>query len=633
MTTVINTNISSLIAQNNLANTQNSLTSAITQLSSGLKINSAADDPAGQAIATSLQSQINGLTTAQANANNGISLAQTGESALTQITDNLQTIRTLAVEASNASLTAQNRASLNQEVQQSVNQINTISQTTSFNGQNLLDGTFGLQNFQIGADAGQVIGVNLSQGTRASQIGQINTSTLNLEGSTGLQTNTFNVAIGGGNVVSVANATAGTAPGEGTDSAFSAAAAVNNSDIAGLTATAVNTQSFSLTAVTNADTTSETYNLNINGVNIFGATGQSIAAGGSLSSTSVFNAINAQSSSTGVAASINSNGSVSLTSANGANITVVQSTGTAETSGKVTGGLDNTSFLQNSATVHGSLSSTSYGTSATNSSSTSGELQGSLTLSSSLSIAVSGSAITGTAAAGGIALQYANTTNSADNLINLGTTVKGSAASTLATAITGGVGSQFIVNGQSITVASAASAAAEATAITSSINSNTVLKAEGIVASDNAGVLSISGGTESTVNLTGTASVISALVGTGNANPTVNSYQAATSGSLAGVSVLTVADAQNAIQTIDAALTQVGTIQGQLGAVQNRFTSVISNLTSSEQNASSAQSTIEDTDYASATSSLSRAQVLSQAATAIIAQANQLPQQVLKLLQ
>jgi len=260
-------------------------------------------------------------------------------------------------------------------------------------------------------------------------------------------------------------------------------------------------------------------------------------------------------------------------------------------------------------------------------------LAGTLTLSSSSSIALSGSAITGAASAGGIALQYANTNNSSDNLINLGTTVTGSTASTEASAITGGSGSQFIVNGQSITVASAASASLETASIVASINSNSILKGEGITASNNAGVLSISGGTETTINITGTASVISSVLGSGNSTPSVNSYSAATSGSLAGISVATVAQAQNAIQTIDAALTQVSTLQGLLGAVQNRFTSVISNLTSSEQNASSAQSTIQDTNYASATSQLSRAQVLSQAATAIIAQANQLPQQVLKLLQ
>lgn len=631
MTTVINTNIASLIAQNNLQSTQNSLTSAITDLSSGLKINSAADDPAGQAIATSLQSQVNGLTQAQANASNGISLAQTGQSALTQITDNLQTIRTLAVEASNASLTAENRASLNQEVQQSVAQINTIASTTNFNGENLLDGTFGLQNFQIGADAGQVIGVNLSQGAKASQIGQTDTTTLSLEGSTGLESNTFNVSIGGAATVSVANATAGTGAGENSDSAYAAAAAINNSDISGLTATASNTQQFSLTNVTNTSSAAETYNLTINGVSIFGATGESVAGGGSLSSTTIFNAINADSASTGVSATFNSDGSINLTSPTGVDITVSETA--SATTGTLSGGLSNTSYLENSATAFGTLSATAYGGSAL--SSTSGELQGSITLSSSDSIALSGSAITGTAAAGGIALQYDNTHNAADNLIDLGTTVTGSAAvGTAATGILGTSGDQFIVNGQSIVVGSAASASAEASAIATSISTNSVLKAEGITATaSSTGVLTITGGTETQVDITGTASIISSVLGTGASSPTVNSYQAATAGSLAGISVTTVADAQAAIETVDAALNQVSTLQGQLGAVQNRFTSVISNLTASTQNATSAQSTIQDTDYASATSQLSRAQVLSQAATAIIAQANQLPQQVLKLLQ
>ncbi len=633
MTTVINTNIASLIAQNNLQSTQNSLTTAITDLSSGLQINSAADNPAGQAIATSLQSQINGLTQAQANANNGISLAQTGESALTQITDNLQTIRTLAVEASNASLTSENRASLNQEVQQSVAQINTIAQTTNFNGENLLDGTFGLQNFQIGANAGQVIGVNLSQGAEASQIGQTDTTTLSLEGSTGLASNTFNVSVGGAATVSVANATAGTGAGQTSDSAYAAAAAINNSDISGLTATASNTQQFSLTNVSNSGASAETYNLTVNGVSIFGATGESVAGGGSVSSTTIFNAINADSASTGVNASFNSDGSIDLTSATGVNITVSESTNA--TDGSVSGGLSNTSYLQNSASADGTLSATGYGTSATALSSSSGELQGSITLSSSSSIALSGSAITDSAATGGIALQYGNTNNSADNLIDLGTTVTGSAASAGTTGIQGTSGDQFIVNGQSIVVGSASSASGEASAIATSISTNSVLKAEGISASVSAatGILTITGGTQSQVNITGTASVISSVIGTGAAAPTVNSYQAATSGSLAGVSVTSVAGAQAAIETVDAALNQVSVLQGQLGAVQNRFTSVISNLTASTQNASSAQSTIQDTDYASATSQLSRAQVLSQAATAIIAQANQLPQQVLKLLQ
>ena len=211
MTTIINTNIASIIAQNNLQNNQAAVTSAITQLSSGLAINSAADNPAGLAISTTLQAQINGQTVAQQNANNGISLAQTGQSALSQITNNLQTIRQLAVQASNASNSAANRAALNQEVQQSLAQINTIATTTSFNGQNLLDGSFGTQNFQIGANAGQTIGVNLTQGTQTSQIGQTSSTTFSLQGTNGgLSTESLNISVGGAAAVTVGNAVAGT---------------------------------------------------------------------------------------------------------------------------------------------------------------------------------------------------------------------------------------------------------------------------------------------------------------------------------------------------------------------------------------------------------------------------------------
>ena len=214
MTTIINTNIASIIAQNNLQNNQAAVTSAITQLSSGLAINSAADNPAGLAISTTLQAQINGQTVAQQNASNGISLAQTGQSALSQITNNLQTIRQLAVQASNASNSAANRAALNQEVQQSLAQINTIASTTQFNGQTLLDGSFGTQNFQVGANAGQTIAVNLSAGTKTTQIGQSYSSSLSLAGTSGLSSQTLSLPVGGGAPVTISNAVAGTGAGQ-----------------------------------------------------------------------------------------------------------------------------------------------------------------------------------------------------------------------------------------------------------------------------------------------------------------------------------------------------------------------------------------------------------------------------------
>ena len=304
MTTVINTNIASQIAQNYLQNNQAAVTNAITQLSSGLSINSAADNPAGLAIATTLQAQINGQTVATQNANNGISLAQTGESALTQITNNLQTIRQLAVQASNATNSAANRAALNQEVQQGLAQINTIASTTQFNGQTLLDGSFGTQNFQIGANAGQTIAVNLSAGAKTSQIGQTYATSLTLAGTSGLANQPLSLAVGGAAPITISNAVAGTGAGQSADSAYAAAAAINNADISGLSATASNSQQFSLSTVSNASTTaSETYNLTINNVNIFGATGQSLSAnGGSISTTNLVNAINQYSSQTGVSA-------------------------------------------------------------------------------------------------------------------------------------------------------------------------------------------------------------------------------------------------------------------------------------------------------------------------------------------
>jgi flagellin len=514
MTTVINTNIASLIAQNNLANTQNSLTTAITQLSSGLKINSAADDPAGQAIASLLQSQINGLTTAQSNANIGISLAQTGESALSQITNNLQTIRQLAVESSNGTQSAANRASLNQEAQQAIAQINTIASTTQFNGTTLLDGTFGLQNFQIGADAGQTLGLNISSGVKASQIGQISSTTFQLNSSA-----TGNLSAAGGTLTiddngqgtSIGTAVAGTAAGQTANSAFAAAAAINNSDIVGLDATATNNQAFNFTAVSNTSTsTADTFSLTLNGQTI----NTTVAAGATLTANDLILAIN--NSGTGVEAAA-CGSQIILTAADGSNITLSQS----DTKSLLSGGLS-AGTAASAPTGDGLGGGTAALAAGSAASSGSGALFGSVTLSTANTLSLSGSVVAGTAG-------LADFTNVA-------------------------------------------------------------------------------------ANATGGLSVV-------------------TTGTLAQLSLSTEASSQTAIEIVDAALNQVSTLQGQLGSVQNRFTSTISNLTASTQNATSAQSTIQDADFASATASLSRAQVLSQAATAIIAQANQLPNQVLKLLQ
>ena len=164
MASTINTNVASLTAQRNLGNSQASLNSSIQRLSSGLRINSAKDDAAGLAISERFTSQIKGLNQAVRNANDGISLAQTAEGALKASGDILQRVRELAVQSANATNSSSDRQALNQEVSQLVGELGRIAQTTEFNGAKLLDGTFGTQQFQVGANAGQTIvasGVNL----------------------------------------------------------------------------------------------------------------------------------------------------------------------------------------------------------------------------------------------------------------------------------------------------------------------------------------------------------------------------------------------------------------------------------------------------------------------------------------
>jgi len=163
MSMVINTNSLSLMTQNNLNNSQSSLNTAIQRLSSGLRINSAKDDAAGLAIANRMTSNINGLTVAQRNANDGISLAQTTEGALTEVTNNLQRIRDLSVQAANGTNTASDLKSIQDEITQRMAEIDRLSAQTDFNGVKVLSSTAKPVNVQVGAQDGQTIAVNLQE--------------------------------------------------------------------------------------------------------------------------------------------------------------------------------------------------------------------------------------------------------------------------------------------------------------------------------------------------------------------------------------------------------------------------------------------------------------------------------------
>ena len=162
MAMYINTNTSSLNAQRNLMNTTKSLDTSYTRLASGLRINSAKDDAAGLQISNRLTSQINGLDQGNRNANDGISLAQTAEGAMDEVTGMLQRMRTLSQQSANGSNSAKDREALQKEVDQLGAEINRISKDTSFAGTKLLDGTFS-GSFQVGADANQTISFSLTQ--------------------------------------------------------------------------------------------------------------------------------------------------------------------------------------------------------------------------------------------------------------------------------------------------------------------------------------------------------------------------------------------------------------------------------------------------------------------------------------
>lgn len=318
MSQVINTNVLSLNAQRNLSTSGGQLATALQRLSSGLRINSAKDDAAGLAISERFTTQIRGLNQAVRNANDGISLAQTAEGAMSEASNILQRIRELAVQSANGTNSSSDRQALQEEVAQLTSELDRIASSTEFNGTRILDGSFSEASFQVGANAGQTISFGISSiSTRA--IGSI--ATLDGVEVTGSPATDLTISVGGGPATQVSSsadfAVAGDAS-RGADSAFAKAAALNDAGVAGFSATA--TTSGTVTVGTIGGTAGDTYNLSINGVAVF--TGQDVET--ALTNADLRDAINAVSSQTGVIASLNG-GDLTLTAADGRNITLAES--------------------------------------------------------------------------------------------------------------------------------------------------------------------------------------------------------------------------------------------------------------------------------------------------------------------
>ena len=610
----VNSNIPSLNAQRNLNSSQSALTTSLQRLSSGLRINSAKDDAAGFAISERFTSQIRGSEQASRNANDGISLSQTAEGDLDQIGANLQRVRELAVQASNSSNSASDRASLNNEANQLIAEIDRVAKNSSFNGTKLLDGSFLAKTFQVGANSSE------SNQITIASISSARTSALGVGSGSSYSTVKAGAAVTAGALaagdLAINGKSVGATVADGVSfigsasSGIAKAAAINavsgdtgvNATVAATTVggTAVTT----FAAIVDGDVA-------INGVSI-GALAVSTTAAEQGAKVSA--AINAKSDQTGVTATFDtSTGAVALTAVDGRNITV-GSLGTVTIAGTAT------------ATNARAANVTGLGSSIT---------AGAATSTSTAAISIAGTTTRSTvtlssSSSAGITLGSGG-----------GTGVKVGDAITTFGAIANG---DIKINGYSIgAVAAGTDASAQGSAILAAVNA--VSAQTGVVASGAAGTLTLTssvGGFDVSIKGTATATNTGFAAGTttyAGAGLTSGAftagYKAATATAGAGVSSLdfsTAANALSALTTLDAAINTVSTTRGELGAYQNRFESTIVSLQTTTENLTASRSRIKDADFAKETAALSRAQVLQQAGTAILAQANQLPQGVLTLL-
>ncbi|GGC56591.1 flagellin N-terminal helical domain-containing protein [Marinobacter halophilus] len=338
----INTNVASLNAQNQLSKSQSMNDQALQRLSSGLRINSAKDDAAGLAISTRFSAQITGLNVAQRNANDGISLAQTAEGALNEITNNLQRIRELSVQSANATNSASDRQALNDEVTQRLEEIDRISNQTAFNGLKVLDGSFGKQGFQVGANAGETIGVDLSQGTKTDQIGAIASQSFAVANNISEADNrTLSVKVGDNAFTPIQDSEAvrdsqnQIISGYEADSAFAIAEAIKASGVDGLTVSASNEQTLSIASLTAAQANDGVYNISINDEVVFSATA-GVDGALTLNAADIAAAIDSKSGVTGVSA-VEEGGELILRSNDGRTINLSQTVDGAALAGTTEG--------------------------------------------------------------------------------------------------------------------------------------------------------------------------------------------------------------------------------------------------------------------------------------------------------
>ncbi len=523
MASVLNTNMPSLNTQRHLAKAQNNLNNSLQRLSSGLRINTAKDDAAGLAISQRMTAQIRGLNVAQRNANDGVSMAQTAEGALSEMGDILQRVRELAVQSANATNSAGDRKSLNDEVNQLVAELNRFANTTEFNGMKLLNGDNSVAAFQIGANANQTITATTTD-FRTNKYGsyQVGNATATADGATA------------GKGVSISNAVTG--------------ATSSSLQVTGAAVSAAGT-------------------MTLNGPNASGSVSLSVSD----SAADIASKINSQDL-TGVKATARTETMIGFTTGN----YVVEISTTNATSNSA-----NTATAQISFSVLGTPSVGSSAEALTDAVNAFNEQSSKTGITAKLNDTKTAIILENDEG------KNINVTFKSSNTIYMGNVSTGQSA---AVSVSSTSGKTFTAAGQ-VTLDASRSY---------SIATSTGLNVQ-------AGVLS--GGSAG-----GGATIASEL-------QRVDSLD-----------ITTVKGANDAIHIVDQAIDSVNAQRAKYGALQNRFESTISNLATSSENVSAARSRIQDTDFASETANLSRSQVLQQAATSMLAQANQLPNNVLTLL-
>jgi flagellin len=601
MALVIGTNVASLNSQRQLLNSGSALDQASERLSSGNRINSAKDDAAGLAISNRMTSQVRGLDQAVRNANDGISLIQTAEGALQESTNILQRMRELSVQSANGIYSETDRNTLQAEVKQLQAELTRIADTTTFNGQKLLDGSMGTKQLQVGSQQNQTIDVNIgsfsanSLGGSTGDLVGASTTLAELDALTDLKINdkaaTALDAAAAGNaetvnkMLNVLNADFNSVGvSVGTVSELKAGSAGSGVLVAG-------TDSINITV---KDGNGLEQSLNITGTN---------------SMKEVVDKIN-ESAGGIVQASLNDSGKLVLTSQNAEKITVAGGTPLDVPGDDPTDASNSASLAANTATLAAIGIDGSAGPASADFSLVLNQTPGNST----------GVKVEGTAAA---------LADAGFNAHQADGSVQG------AQIVAAGQGAlnkgDIVINGVEIgPVAAGTSPATQAENVIKAINEKSA--ETGVVAyaggAEGVSLKSVSGD-EISIKYGDNASDEDVLARTG----LLERNAAEGTGSVASINISTAAGAQKAIGILDKAIEQVSATRADLGAVNNRLDFTVSNLSNISEKTSAARSRITDADFAAETAELSRSQVLQQAASAMLAQSNARPQQVLSLLQ